>query len=157
MSQRNPGIVGGNAFKMALFGSNCSGGVAFVNVPERWDGSWENNLKLTQLSEKVGIECIIPVARWKGFGGITDPSAYTLETITWACGLLAQTSKINVFGTVHVPLIHPVLAAKQMATVDQVGRGRFGLNIVCGYNQDEFDMLGNDSRRFADAMRSEFR
>jgi FMNH2-dependent dimethyl sulfone monooxygenase len=63
MSQRNAGIVGGNAFKMALFGSNCSGGVAFVNVPERWDGSWENNLKLTQLSEKVGIECIIPVAR----------------------------------------------------------------------------------------------
>jgi FMNH2-dependent dimethyl sulfone monooxygenase len=142
MSQRNPGIVGGNAFKMALFGSNCSGGVAFVNVPERWDASWENNLQLTQLSEKVGIECIIPVARWKGFGGITDPSGHTLETITWACGLLAQTSKINVFGTVHVPLIHPVLAAKQMATTDHVGRGRFGLNIVCGYNQDEFDMFG---------------
>ena len=116
MPQRNPGIVGGNEYKMALFGSNCSGGVAFVNVPERWDGSWENNLKLTHLSEKVGIECIIPVARWKGFGGITDPSAHTLETFTWACGLLAQTSKINVFGTVHVPLIHPILAAKPQVT-----------------------------------------
>jgi dimethylsulfone monooxygenase len=136
MSQRNPGIVGGNAFKLAMFGSNCSGGVAFVNIPERWDASWENNLQLAQLSEKVGIECIIPVARWKGFGGITDPSAFTLETLTWACGLLAHTRRLNVFGTVHVPLVHPVYAAKQMATADHVGRGRFGLNIVCGYNQE---------------------
>ncbi len=142
MIQRNPGIVGGNPFKLAMFGSNCSGGVAFVNIPERWDASWENNLRLAQLSEKVGLECIIPVARWKGFGGITDPSGFTLETITWACGLLAHTRKLNVFGTVHVPLIHPILAAKQMATTDQVGHGRFGLNIVCGYNQDEFDMFG---------------
>jgi len=142
MAQRNPGIVGGNAFKMGLFGSNCAGGIAFVNLPERWDASWENNLKLAQLSEKVGLECIIPVARWKGFGGVTDPSGFTLETITWACGLLAQTSKLNVFGTVHVPLTHPLYAAKQMATTDHVGQGRFGLNIVCGYNQDEFDMFG---------------
>jgi len=142
MRQRNPGIVGGNPFKMAMFGSNCSGGVAFVNVPERWDATWESNLKLARLAETVGIECIIPVARWKGFGGITDPCGFTLEAITWACGLLAHTSKINVFGTVHVPLIHPVFAAKQMATTDHIGQGRFGLNIVCGYNQDEFDMFG---------------
>ncbi len=114
MSQRNPGIVGGNPFKLAMFGSNCSGGVAFTKLPERWDASWENNLKLAQMSDEAGIECVIPVARWKGFGGETDPSGSTFETITWACGLLAQTCKVNVFGTVHVPLIHPVLAAKQM-------------------------------------------
>jgi len=142
MSQRNPGIVGGNPFKLAMFGSNCSGGVAFTKLPERWDASWENNLKLAQMSDEAGIECVIPVARWKGFGGETDPSGSTFETITWACGLLAQTRKVNVFGTVHVPLIHPVLAAKQMVTADHVGHGRFGLNIVCGYNQDEFDMFG---------------
>ena len=142
MAERNPGLAGGNAFKLALFGSNCSGGITFVNVPERWDGSWESNLKLTLLAEQVGIECMIPVARWKGFGGITDPSGFTLETITWACGLLAKTRKINVFGTMHVPLVHPIFAAKAMATTDHVGEGRFGLNIVCGYNQDEFDMFG---------------
>lgn len=141
-TQRNPGIVGGNTFKLAMFGSNCSSGSAFTKLPERWDPSWENNVELARLSEDVGIECIIPVARWKGFGGETNPSGETLETITWACGLLAHTRKINVFGTVHVPLVHPVFAAKQMVTADHIGQGRFGLNLVCGYNQDEFDLFG---------------
>jgi dimethylsulfone monooxygenase len=39
-----------------------------------------------------------------------------------------------------------VVAAKQMATTDHVGQGRFGLNIVCGWNQDEFEMFGFSQR-----------
>jgi dimethylsulfone monooxygenase len=56
--------------------------------------------------------------------------------------LMAHTKRLNVFGTVLAPLIHPVLAAKQCVTVDLIGNGRFGLNIVCGWNQDEFEMFG---------------
>jgi alkanesulfonate monooxygenase SsuD/methylene tetrahydromethanopterin reductase-like flavin-dependent oxidoreductase (luciferase family) len=40
-----------------------------------------------------------------------------------------------VFGTVHAPLIHPLIAAKQLVTADHIGQGRFGLNIVCGWNE----------------------
>jgi alkanesulfonate monooxygenase SsuD/methylene tetrahydromethanopterin reductase-like flavin-dependent oxidoreductase (luciferase family) len=29
-----------------------------------------------------------------------------------------------------------------MATVDHVGRGRLGINVVCGWNEDEFQMFG---------------
>jgi len=47
-----------------------------------------------------------------------------------------------VFGTVHAPLFHPVVAAKQMVTADHVSHGRFGLNIVCGWNEGEFEMFG---------------
>ena len=54
----------------------------------------------------------------------------------------AITSNIMAFGTTHVSLFNPVVAAKQMVTADLVGQGRFGLNIVCGWNTDEFDMLG---------------
>src|SRR6202030_99264 len=108
---------------------------------ERWDASWDNNLKLARLAEEAGFECLVPIARWKGFGGETDVNGASFETITWACGLLAQTRRISVFGTVHVPMIHPVLAAKQMVTADHVGHGRFGLNIVAGWNEDEFGMF----------------
>jgi alkanesulfonate monooxygenase SsuD/methylene tetrahydromethanopterin reductase-like flavin-dependent oxidoreductase (luciferase family) len=48
------------------------------------------------------------------------------------------------FGTVHVSLFNPVAAAKQMATADHIGEGRFGLNLVCGWSRDEFQMLGVD-------------
>ncbi len=50
------------------------------------------------------------------------------------------------FGTVHAPLFHPIIAAKQFVTADQVGEGRFGLNIVVGWNEDEFQMFGVTQR-----------
>lgn len=132
----------GNKFKLGIFAPNCSGGMAVTKVPERWDASWENNLKLARMADEAGIEFLLPIARWKGYGGETNFEGSSLETITWACGLLAKTKNITVFGTVHAPLVHPIFAAKQMATISHVSEGRFGLNIVCGWNQDEFEMFG---------------
>src|SRR6266852_4631030 len=94
------------------------------------------------MADTAGLECLVPIGRWKGYGGATNFEGSTFETITWACGLLAATQRLTVFGTVHVPLFPPVLAAKQIVTADHIGRGRFGLNLVCGWNQDEFDMFG---------------
>ena len=142
MTGRNPGLQGGNALKVGLFGSNCSNGRSYLTLPERWDASWDNNLRLAQLAEEVGLECMVPIARWKGYGGQTNVNGSSLESITWACGLLAATRRVNVFCTIHVPLIHPLVAAKQIATVDQIGHGRLGVNIVCGWNEDEFEMFG---------------
>ena len=87
---------------------------------------------------------MLPLGRWIGYGGATNHNGSNFETLTWATGILASTRRINVFGTVHVTAFNPVVAAKQMVTADHVGRGRFGLNIVCGWYQKEFDMLGVD-------------
>jgi alkanesulfonate monooxygenase SsuD/methylene tetrahydromethanopterin reductase-like flavin-dependent oxidoreductase (luciferase family) len=131
-----------NALKLGFFGANCSSGLAATKVPERWSGSWEDNLRLARMMDEAGIDFMLPIARWRGFGGATNFEHATLETLVWACGLLAATQRLTVFGTVHAPLIHPVFAAKQMVTADHIGRGRFGLNVVCGWNADEFDMFG---------------
>ena len=135
-----------NALKIGLFGSNCSSGRAVTMMPERWTGNWEDNLALAQMADEAGIEFILPVGRWKGYGGDTDYMGTTLETITWATGLLAHTKRLIAFGTVHAPLFHPIIAAKQMVTADQIGEGRFGLNIVVGWNEDEFQMFGVTQR-----------
>jgi FMNH2-dependent dimethyl sulfone monooxygenase len=131
-----------NRLKLGLFGANCSSGRAVTMVPERWSGSWPDCLRLAQMADDAGIEFMLPIGRWKGYGGETDYQGTTLETITWACGLLAATRRITVFGTVHAPLFHPVIAAKQFVTADQIGAGRFGLNVVVGWNEDEFEMFG---------------
>jgi len=55
-----------------------------------------------------------------------------------------------VFGTVHAPIFNPVVAAKEMVTADHVGEGRFGLNIVVGWNEGEFDMFGVEQRAHED-------
>jgi alkanesulfonate monooxygenase SsuD/methylene tetrahydromethanopterin reductase-like flavin-dependent oxidoreductase (luciferase family) len=131
-----------NRLKLGLFGANCSSGRAVTMVPERWSGSWADCLRLAQMADEAGIEFMLPIGRWKGYGGDTDYQGATLETITWACGLLAGTKRLSVFGTVHAPLIAPLIAAKQFVTADQIGEGRFGLNLVCGWNEGEFEMFG---------------
>jgi len=128
--------------QLGLFGANCSSGRTYVTLPERWVASWENNLKLAQMADEIGIECMVPIARWKGYGGDSNPNGASFESIAWACGLLAATRRLRVFCTVHVPLHHPLVAAKQMATGDHIGQGRLGVNIVCGWNEDEFQMFG---------------
>jgi FMNH2-dependent dimethyl sulfone monooxygenase len=135
-----------NALKIGLFGANCSSGRAVTQVPERWTGNWEDNLALARICDERGIEFMLPVGRWKGYGGDTDYMGTTLETITWATGLLANTKNLIVFGTVHAPLFHPIIAAKQFVTADHVSSGRFGLNIVVGWNEDEFQMFGVSQR-----------
>jgi len=131
-----------NKLKLGLFGANCSSGRAVTMVPERWSGSWDDNLRLAQMADRAGIEFMLPIGRWKGYGGDTDYQGATLESISLASGLLARTKRLNVFATVHAPLIHPVIAAKGFVTADQIGHGRFGLNIVVGWNEGEFEMFG---------------
>jgi alkanesulfonate monooxygenase SsuD/methylene tetrahydromethanopterin reductase-like flavin-dependent oxidoreductase (luciferase family) len=139
-------LAGANKLKLGLFGANCSSGRNVTKVPERWSGTWSDNLGLARMADDAGIDFLLPIGRWKGYGGETDYQGATLETITWACGLLQATRRLAVFGTVHAPLFHPIIAAKQMVTADHIGEGRFGLNIVVGWNEGEFAMFGVKQR-----------
>jgi hypothetical protein len=56
-------MFGGNRFKLAVFGSNCSSGRAATKVPERWQNSFEENIRLAQMADAAGLECLVPVGR----------------------------------------------------------------------------------------------
>ena len=103
---------------------------------------------------QAGIDFFLPIARWKGFGGTTNSREHSFETFTFASALAAITQRIGIFSTIHVPMIHPVYAAKALATVDHVSNGRAGLNIVAGWNPDEFAMFGihAEAERYAQAL-----
>jgi dimethylsulfone monooxygenase len=135
-----------NALKIGMFGANCSSGRSATKVPERWSASWTDCLRLARMADDAGIDFILPIGRWKGYGGETDFHGSTLETVTWAVGLLGATRQITVFGTVHAPLFHPLIAAKEFVTADHVGEGRFGVNLVVGWNEGEFEMFGVTQR-----------
>ncbi len=150
MSSSRYHMYSDHPFKLGLFGANCSSGRAANILPERWLADWESCAEMARIADEGGIDFILPIGRWKGYGGPTDFQGTTFETITWATGLLALTSKLTVFGTVHAPLFNPMVAAKQIVTADHVGRGRFGLNIVVGWNEPEFQMSGIAQRDHGD-------
>jgi alkanesulfonate monooxygenase SsuD/methylene tetrahydromethanopterin reductase-like flavin-dependent oxidoreductase (luciferase family) len=135
-------LKGLNRLKLGVFSANADGGLAITDVPERWRAGWADNLTAAQIADRAGLEFLLPIARWRGFGGKNRVREWSFETFTWAAALAASTDRIGLFMTVHVPLVHPLYAAKALATVDHVSCGRAGLNIVCGWNPKEFAMFG---------------
>ncbi len=129
--------------KLGLFMPNCSNAYSISTRkkdPDDW--TYESNLKIALRAEELGFELLFPVSKWRGYGGVTNYLGTSLETMTWASALLARTSRIQVFSTVHVPMFHPVVTAKMGVTLDHLSRGRWGLNVVSGWSEREFGMMG---------------
>lgn len=141
----NP-LFNDNRMKLGVMAFNCSHGSTVTTVPEAWPMRWADNVALARMADDAGMEALLPVGRWKGYGGASNFNNRTFESFTWAAGIAASTRHCAVLATVHAPLIHPVTAAKQAATVDHISGGRFVLNLVVGWFRDEFQMFGAEWR-----------
>jgi dimethylsulfone monooxygenase len=141
MPAPNP-MHGPNRFKLGVFSANADGGLTLTRVPERWRAQWPDIVEVARMADQAGFEFFLPIARWRGFGGATNSREWSFETLTEAAALAGVTERIALFSTVHVPMVHPVFAAKALATIDHASSGRAGLNIVCGWNPEEFRMFG---------------
>ena len=135
-------LHGANRFKLGVFAANADGGLTLTRAPERWRAAWPDVVRVARIADDAGLEFFLPIARWKGFGGITNSREWSFEGFTHAAALAGATARIALFATVHVPMVHPVFAAKALATLDHASGGRAGLNIVCGWNPDEFAAFG---------------
>ena len=139
--QTNP-LFNDNQLKLGLFGLNVSNGCAITSAEGALVTSWPTTRDLARIADRDGYEALVPVARWKGFGGETNFNGENFETYTWAAGLGEATEDIGIMTTSHVPTVHPILAAKQGTTIDHITGGRFALNVVCGWFKPELEMFG---------------
>jgi alkanesulfonate monooxygenase SsuD/methylene tetrahydromethanopterin reductase-like flavin-dependent oxidoreductase (luciferase family) len=135
-----------NKLKLGTFSTNVSGGMSISAVPTSYEVTWEHTLAIARKADQMGLDMVIPVGRWRGYGGETDFNGTSFETYTWAAGLAQATERVMCFATSHVPITHPVVAAKQAATIDHISGGRFGLNIVMGWFNAELGMFGATQR-----------
>jgi dimethylsulfone monooxygenase len=130
-----------NRLKLGVFGIN--GGAAFTNHPDRFTANWGNNVRIAKMADRLGIEALVSASRWKPFCKDGHYSGDLYETFTWAAAAAAVTERICIMSTVHLSVIHPIIAAKCAATVDLISNGRFGLNLVCGWYREEMEMFGD--------------
>jgi pyrimidine oxygenase len=57
-------------------------------------------------------------------------------------GLAAVTSRIRLFASVAVLTIPPAIIARMAVTIDSISSGRFGINIVSGWQKREYEQMG---------------
>ena len=98
----NP-LFNDNKLKLGLFGVNVSNGCAITTAEDRHTVSWPTNLAIAQTADKYGYEAMVPVARWRGFGGESNFNGTNFETYTWAAGTRAGDQKHLCFDDVARP------------------------------------------------------
>jgi pyrimidine oxygenase len=78
----------------------------------------------------------------RGFGGKTEFWEYGLESFTLMAGLAAVTERIKIFATCPTLIIPPAFAARMCNTIDSISHGRFGLNLITGWQPPEYTQMG---------------
>src|SRR5580698_8657921 len=135
-------IFNNRKLKLGTFQSNLDYGCLMADVEGRLKISWPNTVALARLADAMELEALVPVARWRGFGGKLNPQGPGFETYTWAAGVAASTERAGVVATSHCSINHPIVAAKQLTVIDHISNGRSILNIVTGWNKPEIEMFG---------------
>lgn len=147
MSNRNPPqknpIFGPNRLKLGIFGTNSKGS-ALTLAPEAYKPTWDAVMETSRLADAAGYEAIVAYARWKSYveNCSSHPNHVVLDPFVFAAGVAQATSYSAIFTTSHAPTMHPIVAAKQCATIDIISDGRLVLNVVAGWNKAELEMFG---------------
>jgi pyrimidine oxygenase len=120
----------------------ANGGWIVSTATPPLDGGWQQNRDAALLAEEEGFDFVMAMGKWRGFGGVTNHWGSSLEAVTMLAGIAALTTKVKLWATLHAILHNPAVAAKVIATLDQVSGGRAGLNIVAGAYRGEFEQMG---------------
>lgn len=137
---RQPMMIG-------LFLPTQTGGFSQSKLPRatRWD--FEYNKQLTLAAERHGFDFVFGLQQWVGKGGYGGEMKYRenfLDPFISTVALGAVTTTMVTISTVHILYgnWHPLHLARFAATADHITGGRFGLNIVTGYDVNEPLMFG---------------
>ncbi|MGI4849636.1 MAG: pyrimidine utilization protein A [Janthinobacterium lividum] len=111
------------------------------NAPQ-YKPTFELNKQVTLAAEHYGLDFVLSMIKLRGFGGKTEFWDHNLESFTLMAGLAAVTSKIKLFATAATLTVPPAIAARMASTIDSISNGRFGLNLVTGWQRPEYSQMG---------------
>jgi pyrimidine oxygenase len=118
-----------------------NGWLLSANAPQ-YKPTFALNKEITLRAEKYGLDFVLSMIKLRGFGGKTEFWDHNLESFTLMAGLAAVTSKIKLFATSATLVMPPAIVARMAATIDSISNGRFGLNVITGWQRPEYSQMG---------------
>ncbi len=120
---------------------NNNGWLISENAPQ-YKPSFDLNKEIALRAEKHGLDFLLSMIKLRGFGGKTQFWDYGLESFTLMAGIAAVTERIRIFATCPTLIIPPAFAARMCNTIDSISHGRFGLNLITGWQPPEYTQMG---------------
>jgi pyrimidine oxygenase len=118
-----------------------NGWLISTNSPQ-YMPSFDLNRTIVEKAEKFGFDFALSMIKLHGFGGPSHFWDHNLESFTLMAGLAAVTTKIQLFATCAVLTMPPPVAARMVMTIDSIAPGRFGVNIISGWQRREYAQMG---------------
>jgi pyrimidine oxygenase len=104
--------------------------------------TFDLNREVVQKAERYGFDFALSMIKLHGFGGPSGFWDYNLESFTLMAGLASVTDRIKLFATCAVLTMPPPFAARMAVTIDSISKGRFGVNIISGWQRREYTQMG---------------
>ncbi|WP_174285544.1 pyrimidine utilization protein A [Sphingomonas bacterium] len=104
--------------------------------------SFDLNKEITLKAERYGLDFVLTMIKLRGFGGKTQFWEHNLESFTLMAGLAAVTERIKLYATAATLTLPPAIVARMASTIDSISHGRFGINLVTGWQKAEYDQMG---------------
>ena len=104
--------------------------------------TFELNKQVALTAEKYGLDFVLSMIKLRGFGGKTEFWDHNLESFTLMAGLAAATTKIKLYATAASLVMPPAIVARMASTIDSISGGRFGVNLITGWQKPEYEQMG---------------
>ena len=127
---------------MGVFIPIGNNGWLISEASPQYKPSFALNKAIVQKAEAYGFEFALSMIKLHGFGGKTEFWDYNLESFTLMAGLAAVTERIRLYASTAVLTLPPALVARMATTIDSIAPGRFGVNIVSGWQKAEYEQMG---------------
>ncbi|MBO1073814.1 pyrimidine utilization protein A [Roseomonas marmotae] len=118
-----------------------NGWLISTNAPQ-YKPSFELNKYVAQKAEHYGLDLLLSMIKLRGFGGKTEFWDHNLESFTLMAGLAAVTERIKLFATAPSLVLPPAIMARMAVTIDSIAPGRFGVNLITGWQRPEYSQMG---------------
>ncbi|GAB99623.1 putative FMNH2-dependent dimethyl sulfone monooxygenase [Gordonia namibiensis NBRC 108229] len=129
--------------KYGVFLPTVNNGYILSKASPQYMPSYELNKQISVDAEAAGYEFVLTMSKFRGYGsegsGFWD---YAQDPLAVVGPLIGATSTVKIWGSVGAPSVHPAMAARIAATYDDASGGRFGINIVAGWNRSEYAQMG---------------
>ena len=119
-----------------------SNGWLVSTTSPQYKPSFELNKRTTLNAERYGLDFVLSMIKLRGFGGKSEFWDHNLESFTLMAGLAAVTSRIRLFATVPTLAVPPAICARMCSTIDSISNGLFGLNVITGWQRQEYLHMG---------------
>src|SRR5207302_1351628 len=148
-----PGAGRGRALTAGVRGGGLTGMRFGVALPQYGPATAEGLTTAARQAEDLGFDDVWVADHIAVPVGAPYPPSFLLEALATLSFAAAVTTRIGLGTSVLVlPLRQPVVAAKQVATLDVLSGGRLTLGLGAGWLREEFEACNVEYRKRGDLM-----